>query len=434
MTLAFSFRLSLVILNIVAIAAIFGVIQWRVMSMRRNPEATPANLTPFLDDDALEGRRLERVLGWALVMASIMLIALVVYFLLEPVRSDAARDDFHEDSVERGAVLFADKTSEHYEAEFSLLCAGCHGVEGTGGIATHILQPELDKCEKKANQKNPDVPECLPKSVQWQAPDLTLAALRYTRAQLIEIVTYGRPGTPMPAWGVKSGKGAKNEQSIEDLVNYIESLATTPEKAQKEAANLVESYRNCGLTIPKCEVGKDDVVTKAQKALTAAQTNLSEAQASPDTPADELAAIQEEATTAQAEYDKAVAYLADVNQLSDAAILFRLNCARCHTKGWSYYVTQPERTDIPEIPEQGSGAYGPALNGGNLLLQFPGEVGEDQQYIWVAQGAAKNELYGIRGISSGRMPHFGKVLTKEQIEAIIRYERALSGEANEESA
>ena len=40
-------------------------------------------------------------------------------------------------------------------------------------------------------------------------------------------------------------------------------------------------------------------------------------------------------------------------------------------------------------------------------------------------GVPANEAYGIRGISSGRMPHFGAVLTKEQIEAIMAYERTL---------
>ena len=36
-----------------------------------------------------------------------------------------------------------------------------------------------------------------------------------------------------------------------------------------------------------------------------------------------------------------------------------------------------------------------------------------------------NEPYGIRGISSGRMPHFGAVLTKDQIDEIMAYERSL---------
>ena len=41
---------------------------WRVLSLRRNPSPKdPENLTPFLDDDELEGPRLERVLGWSLI-------------------------------------------------------------------------------------------------------------------------------------------------------------------------------------------------------------------------------------------------------------------------------------------------------------------------------------------------------------------------------
>ena len=40
----------------------------------------------------------------------------------------------------------------------------------------------------------------------------------------------------MPAWGVLSGKGALQEQSIQDLVNYVESLSTTSDKAQAMAA------------------------------------------------------------------------------------------------------------------------------------------------------------------------------------------------------
>ena len=148
-----------------------------------------------------------------------------------------------ERSIERGATLFANKASPAYEAEFSLLCADCHGVDGTGGTAPYVLQPEADKCLKEANKNNTKVPECLPKSVAWQAPNLTLAGLRYTRAQIFQIVTYGRPGTPMQPWGVASGKGAKDVQSIDDLVNYIESIKTTPEKAMDAAATDLAQYR-----------------------------------------------------------------------------------------------------------------------------------------------------------------------------------------------
>ena len=36
-----------------------------------------------------------------------------------------------------------------------------------------------------------------------------------------------------------------------------------------------------------------------------------------------------------------------------------------------------------------------------------------------------NKGYGVRGISSGRMAHFGNILSKQQIDAIIEYERSL---------
>jgi mono/diheme cytochrome c family protein len=104
-------------------------------------------------------------------------------------------------------------------------------------------------------------------------------------------------------------------------------------------------------------------------------------------------------------------------------VLFRLNCARCHTKGWSYY--DPSRVDLPALPPSGSGAYGPNLTDGSELRQFPGDAGETNQYNWIAVGVPRDNQYGVRGISSGRMPHFMNILTKEQIQAIVDYERGL---------
>jgi mono/diheme cytochrome c family protein len=46
-------------------------------------------------------------------------------------------------------------------------------------------------------------------------------------------------------------------------------------------------------------------------------------------------------------------------------------------------------------------------------------------FDWVAEGVPRNDQYGTRGISTGRMPHFANVLTREQIQAIVDYERTL---------
>ena len=60
-----------------------------------------------------------------------------------------------------------------------------------------------------------------------------------------------------------------------------------------------------------------------------------------------------------------------------------------------------------------------------MLLQFPGSAGRDQQVMWVTQGVPANQPFGVRGISSGRMPHFGNLLTPKQIGEVVDYERGL---------
>ena len=88
--------------------------------------------------------------------------------------------------------------------------------------------------------------------------------------------------------------------------------------------------------------------------------------------------------------------------------------------------SDPEGTDGTVAPgPMGGGAYGPNLTGGDVNNQFPPPSGESELFSWISIGVPANQQYGIRGISSGRMPHFGAMLTKEQIEAIMAYERSL---------
>jgi mono/diheme cytochrome c family protein len=408
-----SFRTTLIVLNVVALAIIAGVILWRVFSLKREKEPTPANLTKFLADEDLEGRRLERVLGWSLLFVLVVAISLPVYFLVEPSRQVVMKDAFLEDSVERGAILFANNQSPAYVSTKSLLCANCHGTKAEGGAAPFVLQPESDLCLKEQNKGNPDVPACLAHPVSWQAPALDTVLLRFTRDQVKHILNYGRPGTPMVAWGIVSGKGVLNEQSIDDLVNYLASLQISSDESKAISKEAVGEYRG----------GGEQLVAQAQEALDTAQGALEKAQADPKTTPKGLAQARVAVATAQAQLDAAIAYDAEVQDLSDGAILFRLNCARCHTKGWSYY--DPTNLTVPPPAPQGSGAYGPNLTGGSTKLQFPGKAGVQEQFNWVALSVPANEQYGVRGISSGRMPHFASQLDDAEIKAIVKYERSL---------
>jgi mono/diheme cytochrome c family protein len=420
-----SFRATLIILNGIALTVLVVFVVYRVVSLRRNPEVRePVNVAPGLTDEDLEGRKLDRVLGWSLLFVLVIAVALPLYFLVEPGRQANLSDQFRERSIERGAVLFANSSSEEYDSTKSLLCADCHGVDGTGGSATFTLQPEDDECLKEENQGRVDKPNCLPQQVTWTAPDLTLAALRYDRAQLNQVITYGRQGTPMPAWGVKSGRGSKNEQSIQDLVNYLESIQADPDEAKPAAQASVAKYRK-GARDLVLAVDGDGNRTGLQVDLEAAEEELDKLRADPDTPADAIAEGEEVVADAEAALEKGIEYRDEVQRLSDGAVLFRLNCARCHTKGWSYFENEPARVDLRGVAEQGSGAFGPPLIGDSVELQFPGEAGEQEQFDWVAIGVPANDLYGQRGISSGRMPHFGQVLTDDQITKIVQYERSL---------
>src|SRR3954467_2346439 len=178
-----SFRTILIVVNLLAIAGLIGFIIYRVVSLRRNPEAkTPENLTPFFDDEVLEGAHLERVLGVALIALVVVVLGLLAYFIWEPFRQTAAATGFHERSVERGATLFANAQSKEYDSTKSLLCADCHGTDGGGGTAKFTVQSSDPRCNP-ADKVTDATPEyCLPKSVAWAAPSLQLAPLRYSRA------------------------------------------------------------------------------------------------------------------------------------------------------------------------------------------------------------------------------------------------------------
>ena len=205
--------------------------------------------------------------------------------------------------------------------------------------------------------------------MQWKAPALNTALLRFRPEELTTIITYGRPFSPMSAWGVAGG-GPMNDQQIQTIVEYIKSIQL-------------------------CRFDTTTLCDEANKGATDA---------------------------AQQAYDAA---LADYNAGKRATkptmgeILFNLDyasgaysCARCHTAGWSYDDPQPS----------GIGAYGPALIGGATTSNFPDPA---DHYDFVSQPPGVGKKYGAQNQQFKPMPAFGRILTEEQISAIVDYERGL---------
>jgi mono/diheme cytochrome c family protein len=460
----------LILLNIVAFGALIIYLILAVLSPRksREIEKSPANLTPFLEDDDLEGRRLERVQGWALLFAAVIAIALPLYWLREPTRQEQSQRYFDRNSVHRGAVLYARPGTPEYDAAVSLQCANCHGDRGEGGSAPATIEGQ---------------------KVAWKAPPLNTEALRFTEdpvcldqakraatnpppiCEITDIITYGRPGTPMQAWGVEGG-GPKNPQAIADLVAFIESIQLTPQEAQKQADGALQAAKATSGTCPEYMSCPAIAVNDAKaavdtntKALDDKRKALQDKLGTPKASDEELSAsckrIQDSVGSnpnnlSNAEKEQALAcgdYLLATNTLqssqkdyqwalewqkrralvSDGQLLFELNCARCHTQGWSVFDPTAPPDAVNGVSILGLSGGGGGLGGGTgFNLRQGGEVrrfGDDAsggwqlQHDFVSLGSDPFKPYGISGLGTGKMPGFDKMLTSDQIGEIVSYER-----------
>ena len=174
------------------------------------------NRKPYFDDDELETSRLDRSLAMGLGALIIVGVGLPLYWLTEPGRQSGATDNFNATFESRGRITYL--SSENGPNSFG--CQDCHGPEGVGGVApftyTDPVSGEIS-------------------TVQWQAPALDTVLLRFTPEEVADILTFGRAGTPMPAWGAAGG-GPMNDQQINDLVLYLASIQLEPDEAQAQAA------------------------------------------------------------------------------------------------------------------------------------------------------------------------------------------------------
>ena len=167
---------------------------------RSKQEGLPTNFSRGDPDSILEGSRLIKVQVWGVASAIFITGFLTVYFVIEPFREAAYGKKFLTASITRGEHEFKPNTAE---GQTGANCAQCHGANAEGGFAA--TDPS------------------------WPAPPLNNVFARYTRDEILRIVRMGRAGTPMPSWGIEFG-GPLNEQKVEDIVNYIESVQVAEDK------------------------------------------------------------------------------------------------------------------------------------------------------------------------------------------------------------
>jgi mono/diheme cytochrome c family protein len=386
---------------VLAIVVMVGFVAYLLFSFRIGKRELgsevelAANRKPYLDDDELETFRLDRALVWSLVTLTAVSMILPVYWLMEPTRQENAIVDWVHRFEKRGA------------SNFEEACSSCHGPDGVGGVAAFTLV---------------DAEGAFVAQVEWKAPALTTVLSHFDEAEVRHILNYGRPGTPMPAWGLPGG-GPMTTQQVEQLIVYLRSI-----QLDQRA------------TTAQIDAG---IVAGARTIVTAADAELTDA-------VDIEAAA--EAWLARASDPTSADYLRYGELIFNNPSAQGANsCARCHTPGFSFGAADEDSTAAlletwPRLVESGiltgwqpaQGHVGPSLEG--VETHFPTAARQEE---FIRTGSEVGVGFGNARSGTGMMPGFGgrvdpdvvdydtggdavysRILTPEQVAAVVAYERS----------
>jgi mono/diheme cytochrome c family protein len=234
----------------------------------RSPARTlgiPQAMRPGSPDEVLEGKRLQRIQVAGLLATVGIALFIPMYWLPEADRQESFQERFDEESVDRGKLIFqapppleedADPAAfreEERAISLGQACINCHGAEGAGGVVPNgFADPATGE------------------TVQYQAPPLNNVFTRWDEEVVRFTIERGRPGTPMPAWGVEFG-GSMTSQMIDDVIAYLQTLEGNQRGPEELPSGCDEpaqtDFMRCGQAIfeTRCAVchgpqgqGKDD--------------------------------------------------------------------------------------------------------------------------------------------------------------------------------
>ena len=359
------------------------------------------NRRPYLEDEELEGTKLDKSLLAGLAMLAVIGIGLPLYWLGEPGR--------HEGLIKDTDRIFADRGGELYVEGAD--CQQCHGAEGTGGSAPVSLT---------------DAEGNFVATVAWSAPALNTVLSRYSEDEVRHVLNYGRNNV-MPAWGAPGG-GPLTEQQIEYLIRYMRRIQI-PESELRE---VVDAGVREGIAEHLGVSAGDQAVDGW---LAAVDTAVEEARSMALAADDSLAGNDEAIRRAGLELLASGQAPGSELYRTYGEILFNngaaggtYSCARCHTYGWAFDATTDGDDSI-------DGFFGPNLTGGGTLDQFETAA---QHSDFISSGQTIGQTYGRGGSGgNGQMPGMGPrtdddleitypaTLTQDQIDAIVAFERNL---------
>ena len=297
------------------------------------------NRKEYLPDAELEGPKLNAALWASFGLLVVVAVVLPMYWLAEPGRESGAIADYRRTFEERGLLTYTTDAK----------CEGCHGPKGTGGSATFIINREDGSYDR---------------TVLWNAPALNTVLYRFSKTELTEIITYGRPGTPMPAWGVPGG-GALNEQQISNVVDYLWSIQLKPTEVHAQVDDYVKT-KDAGLYDRMIAVRKQNSDAK---------------RIDPEKPDYSRLGRQDELLLGELLFNSS-------DKASGA-----YSCSRCHVAGASYGMAWATGLS--------TNRYAPNLVG------IENDLTELQHFDLIYKGSEYGKAYGVNKLGSGRMPGFG---------------------------
>lgn len=310
------------------------------------------NRKPYLSDEELEGTKLDRSLTFALVMLAILAVALPFYWLAEPGRQSGAIEAYNLSFEVRGEGTYTTGAQ----------CVNCHAAGGVGGTAPYVLQDGDGQFLANAN---------------WRAPALDNVLLRYSEDEVRYILNFGRPGSPMAAWGTPGG-GPLTTQQVDNVIVYLRTL-------QKQSLD----------PFAIAAAGTDD---PADAESIAAQAEASDLIAAIRGEIDRSLEAEEFSTVGEAVFNLGLYSGFQGGSLS---------CARCHTSGWSLGIDISP--DVLDVGVAGCGGGNPSgigfnLCGGSVKDRFPDDTWKAADGSWLpAEGLDDDEGFYVEAADGSKI-------------------------------
>ena len=377
---------------VILVLVVIGFLLWYFVNLRASRAEIgseielAANRKPGTPDEELEGKRLNVALFSALGLLALIAVGLPLYWLGEPGRMDGAVETFDETFVRRGLDIY----------ENGAQCVNCHGGAGVGGLANFVINDQSGSFVAQVN---------------WIAPALNNVLYRFDEEQVRYILNYGRPGSPMAAWGAPGG-GPLTTQQIDEVIAYLWTVQLPVEEMRLEVDEFVKGI-DPGLyeRMMQVRTSNEDVAPKG---------DVEPVNANRLSRGDEI---------------KLGEILFNNQELATGSY----SCARCHVAGTSYGKSwEPfERLQY--------GSFGPSLIG------VEADATEEQHFDLIWKGMDSGKLYFSRRQGNPQMPGFGVnrnsgqadkgipdlgkegQLAPEQVWAIVTYERNLSNDSTVKS-